>query len=91
MLGISTKSALDSSKECAGETNRIVVVPLRVGVTASSERNRLGEVLGGRVAVVGGVEDGRGGIGGGGRGFSAAVAVQVVMRWIKRRAAPPLV
>jgi hypothetical protein len=41
--------------------------------------------------VVGGVEDGRGGMGGGGSGFSAVVVGQVVMRWIRRRAAPPLV
>ena len=35
--------------------------------------------------MVGGVKDGRGGIGGGGRGFS----VWLVMRWINRMAAPP--
>ena len=48
-------------------------------------------MVGGRVLLVGGVDDGRGGIGGGGRGFSAVGGEVVVMRWIRRRAAPPLV
>lgn len=55
----------------------------------------MGDISGGRGlrlwddVVSGGVDDGRGGIGGGGRGFEGNMSGWWVMRWINTSAAPP--